>query len=256
MQSTPIDKFVKTELADLPKDRRSEIKEGLMDLWGNRASLLQEELIFGASRRERRAWFLVAAALVVAGGGVGLGIWGMSQSETQAYLTIVDKDTGIAERAVTIERAVMDQSDAVLQSLVHGYVTDRETFDDNDNEPRVLDVFRRSAGSAKRSLQHLWDINHPEFNAGAHPPNVYGKHSLVSVDILNINQITERTMQVRFTKTLTATGEATREGKFVAVVSYVFKPETRNNVELVWENPFGFYVTDYRVTTEVLNDEG
>lgn len=255
MQSTPIDKFVKDELADLPKERRVAVREGLTDLWNGRATRLQEEMIFGASRRERRAWGLVALALVVAGGGVGLGLWGMSQTETHAYLTIVDKDTGIAQRAVTVERAVLDQSDAVLQSLVHGYIMDRETFDENDNEPRILDVFRRSSGRARRSLQQIWDKTYPDFRASVHPPNVYGKSGKVSVDVINITQITDKTMQVRFTKTLKTAGEATREGKFVAVVTYVFKPETRDNLELVWENPFGFYVTDYRVTSEVSIDD-
>jgi len=104
-------------------------------------------------------------------------------------------------------------------------------------------------------LQRIWDINLPEFDEAAHPPNVYGKGARVSVDILNITQIAKNTSQVRFTKTLRKPGEVTKEGTFVAVVSFVFKPETRNNVQLVWENPFGFYVTGYRITAEVGNDQ-
>ena len=43
-----------------------------------------------------------------------------------------------------------------------------------------------------------------------------------------------------------------RIGKFYATVRYVFEPTTASAVELVWENPFGFTVTDYRVTAESL----
>jgi type IV secretion system protein VirB8 len=246
--------WIDTEFADLPAPRRKDVWAGLKTQLDSTRTLLTEELIFGTKRRERRAWLLVTFSLFLASAGVGIGFLGLSQSETQAYLTIVDKDTGIAQRAVTIERAVLDQSDAVVQSLVHGYVVDRETFNSNDNEPRILDVFARSKGRASTSLRQLWDIKDPKFRASAHPPNVYGKDARVSVDILNVTQITDNTLQVRFTKTLRATGEATREGKFVAVVTYVFKPDTRNNLKLVWENPFGFYVTGYRVTAEALSD--
>ena len=255
-QTVNIDRLVERALKDVPSDKRESILSGIRDALAQRKSLLEEELIFGASRRERRAWGLSLVALLVAGAGAGLGLWGMSQTETRAYLAIVDKDTGVAERAVTVERAVIDQSEAVLQSLLHGYVVDRETFDDADNVPRINDVFRRSRGAASASLQQLWNIDYPEFREAAHPPVVYGSSAKVRVDVLSITALTEASAQVRFTKTLDRPGEATREGKFVAVLSYVFKPETRDNLELVWENPFGFYITDYRITAEVsLDDE-
>jgi type IV secretion system protein VirB8 len=255
MRNSVIDGMIAGELPSLASDERKSLTAAFQTLLSDRKSLLQEELIFGASRRERRAGLLVALSLIVAGGGVGLGLWGMSQTETRAYLTIVDKDTGIAERAVTVERAVMDQSEAVVQSLVHGYVMDRETFDPNDNEHRILDVFRRSSDAARTSLQNMWNTNHPSFNAEIHPPNVYGKSAQVIVDVNNVTKIADNTIQVRFTKTLTSPGAPTREAEFTAVVTYVFKPETRNNLELLWENPFGFYVTNYRITAEVVTDE-
>lgn len=63
----------------------------------------------------------------------------------------------------------------------------------------------------------------------------------------------ENTAQVRFTKRLEKPGEPDRIGKFYATVSYAFEPTTASAVELVWENPFGFTVTDYRVTAESLD---
>ena len=53
-------------------------------------------------------------------------------------------------------------------------------------------------------------------------------------------------------KRLEKAGEPDRIGKFYATITYEFQPTTASAVQLVWENPFGFTVTDYRVTAESL----
>ncbi len=70
--------------------------------------------------------------------------------------------------------------------------------------------------------------------------------------MLSVNPIDEDTTQVRFTKTLSRPGEDDLIGNFYATVTYQFVPTQQSAVELVWENPFGFTVTDYRVTAESL----
>ena len=75
------------------------------------------------------------------------------------------------------------------------------------------------------------------------------------VDVLSITPVSPETAQVRFTKRLKKDGEPDRIGKFYATVTYSFQPTTASAVQLVWENPFGFIVTDYRVTAESLEDQ-
>ncbi len=63
-------------------------------------SFLEAEMFFGVKKRERIAY-------AVAGGGLAIGLMGMIAvvtmlplKQTEAFLAIVDKDTGVAERVV------------------------------------------------------------------------------------------------------------------------------------------------------------
>ena len=104
-------------------------------------SFLEAEMFFGVKKRERIAY-------AVAGGGLAIGLMGMIAvvtilplKQTEAFLAIVDKDTGVAERVVAVEKAGMEQAEAIRQSLLFAYVTDRETYDQHDNEERILRAY-------------------------------------------------------------------------------------------------------------------
>ncbi len=213
-------------------------------------TILETEMIFGVKRRERIAYSIAGTGLLIGLLGIGTVFAMLPLKEVQAHLTIVDKDTGIAQRAVTVEKAILDHSEAVEQSLVYSYITDRETFDESDNATRVQGVYKRSGDGEQSKIKALWS----DAKAPNYPPSVYGAGSKVTVKVTSITPIAESTVQVRFIKTLTKPDELTKEGKFYATISYVFAPETRNNLSLVWENPYGFYVTDYRVTAETLEN--
>jgi type IV secretion system protein VirB8 len=62
---------------------------------------------------------------------------------------------------------------------------------------------------------------------------------------------------VRFTKTWVSDGEGVpdRIGKFTATVTYRFEPSKQTALDLVWQNPTGFLVTDYRITAETLTPQ-
>ena len=210
-------------------------------------SFLEEEMAFGIRRRERLAW-------TVAIGGVAIGILGLAAvvlmlplKQTEAYLAIVDKDTGVAERVVSVDKAGIDQAEGIKQSLLYAYVTDRETFDANDNEARILRVYARSEEAARTSLVNLWTEGNDTY-----PPKVYGAAAKAVVKITSITPITPATYQIRYIKTLTRDGDLDREGKFYATVTFRFAPAKQSAISLVWENPTGFLVTDYRVTSETL----
>lgn len=216
-------------------------------------SFLEAEMFFGVKKRERIAY-------AVAGGGLAIGLMGMIAvvtllplKETEAFLAIVDKDTGVAERVVAVEKAGMEQAEAIRQSLLFAYVTDRETYDQHENEIRILRAYTWSEANAKSSLVALWTEGAPNY-----PPKLYGESSRVRVDILSITPVTETTAQVRFTKTWVSDGEGIpdREGKFTATVTYRFEPTRETALNLVWQNPTGFVVTDYRLTSEALTPSG
>ncbi|AUH66950.1 virB8 family protein [Paracoccus zhejiangensis] len=219
----------------------------MTDRLSEQKTILESELIFGARRSLRTAWGVAGLTSLIALGALSALILLLPLKETQAYLTIVDRDTGIAERAVAIEKATIEQADAVKQSLVFNYVMDRETYDANDNERRILKVYRQSAGLAQQGLRALWTEGNADY-----PPDLYGTTGKISIEVLSVNPIDEDTVQLRFTKTLTRPGEDDRIGNFYATVTWQFVPTQQSAVELVWENPFGFTVTDYRVSAESL----
>ena len=212
-------------------------------------SFLEAEMFFGVKKRERIAY-------LVAGGGLAIGLMGMIAvvsilplKQTEAFLAIVDKDTGVAERVVAVEKAGMEQAEAIRQSLLFAYVTDRETYNQHDNEERILRAYTWSEGAARQSLVSLWTEGHTNY-----PPKLYGQGAKVRVDILSITPVTATTAQIRFTKTWISEGEGIpdREGKFTATVTFRFEPTKESTLDLVWQNPTGFLVTDYRITAETL----
>ncbi|MBC7140628.1 MAG: type IV secretion system protein [Rhodobacteraceae bacterium] len=209
-------------------------------------------MFFGVKKRERIAY-------AVAGGGLAIGLMGMIAvtimlplKETEAFLAVVDKDTGVAERVVQVEKAGIGEAEAIRQSLLFAYVTDRETYDQHDNEKRILRAYTWSEANARASLVGLWTEGHPNY-----PPKLYGESSKVVIDILSITPVTDTTAQVRFTKTWVSDGEGVpdRIGKFTATVTYRFAPSRQTALDLVWQNPTGFLVTDYRMTAETLPQE-
>lgn len=215
------------------------------------ATLLSEDMIFGVRRRERLAWTLAIVGGLTGLLGVGAAIAVLPLKETQAFLAIVDKDTGIAERVVEVEPAGVGDAEAVKEALLFGYVSDRETYDEHDNEERILSVYRRSADQARTSLVSLWDEGNKTY-----PPAVYGAGARATVQVLAINPINDTTAEVRFEKTLTQPNGTLRVAKFSATVAWAFNPKAERQMKLVWENPLGFIVTSYRVNAETLNQEG
>lgn len=238
-------RILKPTLAKVAAEDRGDVEKAVAVASEAGGSYFIAETILGVSQREKRAWAVAIAGLVMGLVGMGVGGYGMANSKTEAYLALVNKDTGIVERGVTVKRASVDQQQAVVESLIYAYVKDRETYDVDDNEYRILSVFRRSATNVRRPLEELWTPGHDTY-----PPEVYGKDGKVEVAINNVVMIDNDTAQVRFTKTLRRPNAQTEQGNFVATVTYEFKPSTVDNNLLLWQNPFGFQVIGYRVASE------
>ena len=66
-------------------------------------SLIEEEMFFGLRKRERLAWTLAIGGMTVGLAGIVAVVMLLPLKQTEAFLTIVDKDTGVAERVVSVE---------------------------------------------------------------------------------------------------------------------------------------------------------
>ena len=204
----------------------------------------------GPRRRERFAYFVAAAGVLVGLTGF-LGAVSLFPLKTvETFVVVVDKETGEMDRVARVAALTLDESDAIIQANLVAYVDDRETYDLTDGEARINSALDRSDGDAARTLRDLCSSSNEDY-----PITVYGRDAKIDVVIRSVNQIEPGVAQVRFSRTLRRerdTRTVTRPN--VATIAYEFRPETRQRLQDVWANPLGFVVTSYRVDAETLEN--
>lgn len=204
-------------------------------------SQLNRDMYFGIRRRERLAW-IVAIFSAISTGTLALAILVMMPLKTtQAYLGLVDRHTGDVIRAYEIAKATLTEQDAVVESWVYNYVLDRETHDIHDQQLRLERVISRSTGTARADLLDLWNPKSPRYIR-----KVLSRDARVFVAINAITLLGDNTAQIRLQKRIV---DGAREGtsNYIVTLSYRFNPANTASDRIIWENPFGFQVTDYRI---------
>ncbi|MAQ82080.1 MAG: type IV secretion system protein VirB8 [Maritimibacter sp.] len=210
----------------------------------------EADFIFGPRRRERFAYFVAAAGVIVGVVGFVGAVSLFPLKAVETFVVVVDKETGEMDRVAAVEALTLDESDAVIQANLVAYVDDRETYDLTDGEERINSVLQRSDEDAARTLRDLWSSTNPDY-----PISVYGRDAKIDVVIRSVNQVEAGVAQVRFTKTLRKPRDnRTVTRPYVATLRYEFRPETRQRLQQVWANPLGFVVTSYRVDAETLEN--
>lgn len=209
------------------------------------------DVIMAPRRSEKRAW-------IVAGVSTGITVVMalsiavmMPLKETEVFTVLVDRDTGTAERIMQVEPTGIDDEQAVKESLLVSYLSDRESFIMAGIQQRLESVQRRSEGAARRSLMQLWSNDSEN---GNYPPRLYGEGAEVTVRVKTITFLEPDVAQVRYEKTLRMPRRETVTRPFVAVIGFDFKPREERSLERVWENPLGFTVTTFNVSAETLGD--
>ena len=206
---------------------------------------LEEELVYGARRREQ-LWQTLAFT------GLAFGVVGCLAAATVAVLDVdpppvvvpFDSETGVALPNASVEAVSIMERPAVIQSQVFRYVTARETYNQLDNDLRIRSVLSMSDGNADASLRALWTSGHEDY-----PPTNYGTDARLEVEIGSIQLLTNNRAQVRFRKHLSSQ-RGSRTGQFTANLLFEFRPETSRTIDDVWQNPFGFTVVEYGVTSD------
>lgn len=215
----------------------------------NEKEIVEEELIYGARRREMLWQRLGLGGLIF--GIVGcLSAAAVSILDTDPPPVVVpyDPETGMALPNAAVSAVSVTQNQAVIESVVFRYVTDRETYNQNDNDLRVRSVLERSDGAANASLRQLWNSANESF-----PPTVYGPAARLDVEILSINRIGENRATVRLRKRLEGP-QGVQAGLFTATLLFEFRPEERRSIDDVWNNPFGFTVVEYSIRSDRLEN--
>ena len=213
------------------------------------ASVIEEELIYGAARREAFWKKLGTAGWVFGGFGCIMAAIVAASHETPAPVLVpFDPSTGMALPMVNLEAISVQQRDAVVQSLVYSYVRDRETFNQLDNDVRVRSVLERSSGAALESMRSLWSSENPDY-----PERKYGPRARMDVEVLSVTLITEDRATVRIRKRL-ADDDGVTQGLFTVTLDFRYETTEARSLDEVWTNPFGFSVYEYGIASDRLED--
>ncbi|ODM45841.1 hypothetical protein A9320_27290 [Ruegeria sp. PBVC088] len=212
-------------------------------------AIIEEELVYGALRRERLWQRLGLFGLV-------FGILGSLSAAAVAILDVdpppvvvpYDPETGFALPEASVGATTVTENRAIIEAEVFRYVTDREVYNQIDNDLRIRSVLRRSDGAARASLRQIWNSANADY-----PPTVYGPNARLDVEILSINRIGANRATVRLRKRLTSI-QGVQAGLFTATLLFEFRPEERRSIDEVWTNPFGFTVVEYSIRSDRLEN--
>ena len=216
-----------------------------------------EDEVFYTLRKQRDAWARIAMiSLGVTIVAVIALFFTLPLKEVRPFVVMVERTTGEAEKVVEVLPASLAENDAVLQGLLVSYITDRETFDNADNEIRVPEVLRRSSEQAAGSLKALWSVGNAQY-----PPDVYSESTRIDVQVKSIAVIPGspgaelEIAQVRILKTRRENSRPVATRAFEVTIGYKFVPQPKASLNDVWKNPLGFKVVSYRLDAESLIDE-
>ena len=207
------------------------------------------DLVLEPRRSAQRAWMVASAATGVAVLLAVAIITMMPLKSTEVFTVLVDRQTGEAEKIMQVAPSGIADEEAIRQSLLVSYITDREGYFLPGIQARLESVQRRSSDGAEKSFRDLWS------NTGLnpiYPPDVYGQGAEVSVQVQRITFLASNVAQIRFQKTLRQARQEPVTRPFLATVEFDFAPRTERTLQHVWENPLGFTVTAYRVDAETL----
>ena len=213
------------------------------------AQIIEEELVYGALRRER-LWQRLGLIGLIFGilGCLGAAAVAILDVDPPPVVVPYDPETGFALPEASVGATTVTENQAIIEAEVFRYVTDREVYNQLDNDVRIRSVLRRSDGAAQASLRQIWNSANEDY-----PPTVYGPNARLDVEILSINRIGTDRATVRLRKRLTSIN-GVQAGLFTATLLFEFRPETRRTIDQVWTNPFGFTVVEYSIRSDRLEN--
>ena len=211
--------------------------------------IIEEELVYGALRRER-LWQRLGLFGIIFGmlGSLGAVLVAALDVDPPPVVVPYDPETGFALPEASVGATQVTGNQAVIEAEIFRYVTDREVYNQLDNDVRINSVLQRSDGRAEASVRSQWNSANPQY-----PPTVYGDGSTLDVEVLSINLIGENRATVRLRKRLTSI-QGVQAGLFTATLLFEFRPEEARTIDQVWTNPFGFTVIEYAIRSDRLEN--
>ena len=121
------------------------------------AEAFENEVFFSLRRQRNMGWVVGAIGMGVALASVVTLALTLPLKEIQPYVVMVDRATGESEQVVSVRPTSLADQRAVLEAELVRYVTNRETYDPNDNQQRIPLVDAMSQEQAQSSLRAIWN---------------------------------------------------------------------------------------------------
>ncbi|MEM8636683.1 MAG: VirB8/TrbF family protein, partial [Pseudomonadota bacterium] len=107
----------------------------------NEKEIIEEELVYGALRRER-LWQKLGLAGLTFGllGCLGAVMVAILDVDPPPVVVPYDPETGFALPEVSVGASAITANQAVIEAEIFRYVTDREVYNQLDNDVRINSV--------------------------------------------------------------------------------------------------------------------
>jgi type IV secretion system protein VirB8 len=204
--------------------------------------------VHGSLRASRRVAWIIAGVAVAIAALEAIALAALAPLKTVVPYTItVDRQTGYVETVKPLAPGALSQDQAVTQSLLVQYVTDRETFDATDLRENYHRVMLWSAPDVRGQYDLLMRKTTP-----SSPLNLYSPTTLVSVVIKSVSLLSPTTALVRFDTLRHDVGSTTgSQQSYAAVLAFRYTNAPMSMADR-FVNPLGFQVTRYRRDAETV----
>lgn len=211
-------------------------------------------------RSERRAWFVAAAATLLALILAAGYFYMLPLKERVPFVVMANAYTGTASVAkLSSGLNALDASarDAINRSNIAHYVTTRESYDYDLLRARDWRVvFTMSSPDIQSGYRATFAASNPE-----NPIKLYARGKVVRVNIISITPTSEgwfgRTggANVRFQRVLVTKSNGGTQilDTRIATLQYTYDAKLPLTEEQRFDNPLGFQVTSYRVEKELIS---
>jgi type IV secretion system protein VirB8 len=210
------------------------------DSWGH-----DREDALKASRRT--AWWVAAAALLVAVLLAIALVVLMPLKTVEPYTLLVDRQTGFVQALRPLDPETVSSDRALTQSFLVQYVIARESFDIDALQENYRKVALWSAERARSEYLSGVQGSNPE-SALARLPRT----SVIETRVKSVSPVGRNVAMVRFeTRRRDAGGQLGPPSAWVAMIRYRYSGEPMT-LEDRMVNPLGFTVVRYRRDAEAL----
>lgn len=203
--------------------------------------------IEGLRKSRRIAWWVAAAAVVVAVSEAIALIVLMPLKTVVPYTLMVDRTTGFVQALKPLDPGQITPDRSLVQSMLVQYVISRESFDIATLQANYEKTGLWSAERARSDYLNLMRASNLDG-----PLTLYPRSSIVETRVKSVSRLDAQSALVRFeTVRRDEGGQHQPPLPWVAIVRYRFSGEPMS-AEDRFLNPLGFQVVDYRRDPEAL----